>query len=68
MVMRDHDLARELEELVTALDRRVPQLERAAESAIAHDAAALKVKALKRLEELRERESVTTPAAVKGKR
>ena len=63
MVIRNRELARALEELVTALDRRVPQLERAAESAIAHDAAALKVKALKRLEELRERESATTAPA-----
>ena len=68
MVMRNRELTRELEELVTALDRRVPQLERTAESAIAHDAAALKVKALKRLTELREREAATAPAPVAVKR
>jgi hypothetical protein len=49
----DKQLARELNELIAALDRRVPQLERANEASIAHDAAALKAKALKRLAELR---------------
>jgi len=43
---------RELLELIAALDRRVPQVERAGEAAIAHDAAALKTRALKRIEEL----------------
>jgi hypothetical protein len=43
---------RELLELISALDRRVPQMERAGEAAIARDAAALKVRALTRLEEL----------------
>lgn len=43
---------RELLELIEALDRRVPQIERAGESAIAHDAAALKTRALKRIDEL----------------
>jgi hypothetical protein len=42
----------ELMELVEALDRRVPQVERAGEPAIARDAAALKERALKRIEEL----------------
>jgi hypothetical protein len=46
-------LARELNELIAALDRRVPQLERINEASIARDAAALKAKALKRLAELR---------------
>jgi hypothetical protein len=46
-------LVRELNELIAALDRRVPQLERANESSIARDAEALKAKALKRLAELR---------------
>ena len=47
---------RELLELIDALDRRVPQVHRAGEAAIAKDAAALKERALKRIEEL-ERES-----------
>jgi hypothetical protein len=43
---------RQLMELISALDRRVPQVERAGEAAIARDAAALKNRALKRIEEL----------------
>ena len=43
---------RELLELITALDRRVPQVQRAGETAIARDAAALKARAMKRIEEL----------------
>jgi hypothetical protein len=46
------DLARELEVLIKALDRRVPRVERAGELAIARDAAALRAKALDRLAEL----------------
>ena len=41
-----------LRELVAALDRRVPQVERKAETRIARDAAALRQKAQKRIEEL----------------
>jgi hypothetical protein len=44
--------ARELHELIEALDRRVPHVERAGEAAIARDAALLKAKALIRLAEL----------------
>ena len=47
---------RELMELIAALDRRVPQVQRAGEASIARDAAALKARALKRIEEL-EREA-----------
>jgi hypothetical protein len=43
---------RELRELIDALDRRVPQIQRAGEIAIARDAAALRARAVKRLEEL----------------
>ena len=43
---------RELKELIAALDRRVPQVERAGEIVIARTAAALKAAALKRIEEL----------------
>jgi hypothetical protein len=47
---------RELYELIAALDRRVPQVERVGEIAIARAASALKCEALKRVEEL-EREA-----------
>jgi hypothetical protein len=43
---------RHLRELIAALDRRVPRIERAGEAQIARDAAALKKKALGRLAEL----------------
>ena len=43
---------RELQELVAALDRRVPQVERAGEVSIALAAGELKTEALKRIEEL----------------
>jgi hypothetical protein len=46
------ELARELEELIEALDRRVPRVEKAGEAAIARDAAALRAKAVDRLAEL----------------
>jgi hypothetical protein len=49
---------RELLELIDALDRRVPQVERAGEASIARDAAALKVKALMRIAELEKRDRV----------
>ena len=47
---------RELQELIAALDRRVPQVQRVGEVSIAREAAALKARALKRIEEL-EREA-----------
>ena len=43
---------RHLRELVDALDRRVPHVERVGEDTIAREAAALKKKALKRIAEL----------------
>ena len=46
------ELKRELEELIEALDRRVPRVEQAGEVAIARDAAALRVKAVERLAQL----------------
>ena len=46
---------RHLRELIAALDRRVPQIERAGEIDIARDTAALKAKALERLSELEHR-------------
>ena len=52
MVKGPGELGRALEELISALDRRVPHVERAGEAAIARDAAALRAKAVKRLAEL----------------
>lgn len=52
MVTAPYDLARELAELIGALDRRLPRVEKAGEAAIARDAAALRAKAVKRLAEL----------------
>jgi hypothetical protein len=46
------ELTRELEELIAALDRRVPRVERAGEAGIAREAAALREKASFRLAEL----------------
>ena len=43
---------RELREFVAALDRRVPRVERLGEADIARDAAALRTRALRRIEEL----------------
>ena len=45
-------LVRDLRELLSALERRLPQVHRADEASIARDAAALKARALSRLEEL----------------
>ena len=56
-VTRD-DLARELQELIAALDRRLPRVEQAGEAAIARDAAALREKAVQRLSELEARDKV----------
>lgn len=46
------EIARVLEELIAALDRRVPRVERAGEAVIAREAAALRAKAVTRLAEL----------------
>ena len=48
----DVTLVHDLRELVAALDRRVPRIEREAERAIAHDAQELRRAALKRIVEL----------------
>jgi hypothetical protein len=42
MAVTASNLVRELQELIAALDRRVPRVEQAGESAIARDAAALR--------------------------
>jgi len=52
MAMTPSGVVRELQELIAALDRRVPQVQRAGEASIAREAAALKARALKRIEEL----------------
>lgn len=49
MALSDVELARELYELIQALDRRVPRIERAGEASIARDAAAIRAKAVARL-------------------
>ena len=49
---------RHLHELIAALDRRVPQVERSGEAAIARAAAGLRADALKRIANL-EREAAT---------
>jgi hypothetical protein len=56
MALNRAELVCELHELIAALDRRVPRAERAGEAAIADDAAALKVEALRRLRELESEE------------
>jgi hypothetical protein len=53
-------IVRELYDLIAALDRRVPQVERVGEMSIARAAAALKSDALKRIEEL-ERQAPPQP-------
>ena len=61
MVARSHDIIRrDLLELVAALDRRVPNLDREGERDIARDAQALRRAALKRVAEL-ERSLWTAP-------
>jgi hypothetical protein len=52
MAVSARDLTRELEELIVALDRRVPHVAHAGEAHIARDAAALRAKAFDRLSEL----------------
>ena len=54
MAMSTSELRRALEELIAALDRRVPRVEQAGEAAIAREAAALRAKAIDRLTELAE--------------
>jgi hypothetical protein len=53
MVTSTGEIARELEELIAALDQRVPRVEQAGEAAIARDAAVLRAKAVERLAQLR---------------
>jgi hypothetical protein len=52
MAVSTNELESVLEELIAALDRRVPRVEQAGEAGIARDAAALRAKAVTRLTEL----------------
>ena len=52
MAITSSGVIRRLRELIAALDRRVPQVQRAGEASIARDAAALKARALERIDEL----------------
>ena len=52
MAVTSTKVLRELRELIAALDRRLPQVERAGEISIARDAATLRARAMKRIEEL----------------
>ena len=52
MAVNARDLARELEELIAAIDRRVRRIDRAGEADIAREAAVLRAKAVARLAEL----------------
>jgi hypothetical protein len=63
-------LRRELEELIAALDRRVPRVEQAGEAAIAREAASLRAKAVARLAELARDASISPVAtgAIAGPR
>ena len=54
------DIITRLGELIDALDRRVPQIERAGEAQIAADSAALRRAALDRIEELTRSDSQPT--------
>jgi hypothetical protein len=63
MAVSPNELESALEELIAALDRRVPQVEQAGEAGIARDAAALRAKAVKRLAEL-EGDAVHPPTSV----
>ena len=64
MAVKPTDLERALHELIDALDRRVPHMERVGEASIASDAARLRAAAVKRLEELGERERPNTPSDI----
>jgi propanediol dehydratase small subunit len=64
MAVSANELESVLEELIAALDRRVPRVERAGEAGIARDAAVLRAKAVERLAELvRDRDNRPTSAA-----
>lgn len=60
MVTDAGEITRELEELIAALDRRVPRVEQAGETEIARAAAALRAKAVERLKELAQETSTSS--------
>lgn len=60
------DVARRLRELIAALDRRAPRVERAAEAAIARDAALLRETAMNRLVEIADK-TIPAPADPPGR-
>jgi len=62
MAMTNPELTQALVELIDALDRRVPHVERLGEESIARDAEALRDRARRRLAEIDEN-SVPTPPA-----
>jgi hypothetical protein len=62
VALRSTDVVRHLRELVAALDRRVPDMERAGEAAITRDAEALKRRALARISELEAAAALLRPA------
>ena len=66
MAVSPCERVRELEELIEALDRRLPRVEQAGEAAIARDAAALRAKAVARLAELVQPESRSAQRAEPG--
>jgi hypothetical protein len=55
-------ILRALHELIEALNRRVPQIQRVGEPAIARDAEALRIKALERIAELEADTAEVKPA------
>jgi hypothetical protein len=64
MALTTEELLRELHELIAALDRRVPHIERAGEAAIAREAAVLREQAVKRVSELeKQHRAITAPDA-----
>lgn len=63
MAIAKRELILELQELIAALDRRVPRVEQAGEAAIAREAASLREKAVRRLRELEERARKTRSSA-----
>jgi hypothetical protein len=52
MAVNAGEITRELNELIAALDRRMPRVEDAGETAIARDTAALRARAFERVAEL----------------
>jgi len=56
----ERNVLEDLRELVAALDRRVPHLDRKGERDIARDAAALREEAMNRIREIENEDSVVT--------